>query len=212
MTARCGSSTVASLGVLGGAFNPPHIGHLVLAHEAASQLGLERVLLMPTGEAPHKRIDPEPGAPTRLEMARLAAADDELLEVSELEVGRQGPSYTVRTLELLRDQRPDDQFTFLMGADVAAALEDWRQPERVVDLARLGIAGRPGTVLDEAEATLERLGATERADVIRMPEIGVSSTRIRRRIAQRRPIRYLVPDPVAALIDERGLYRQAVRA
>jgi nicotinate-nucleotide adenylyltransferase len=184
----------------------------VLAHEAASQLGLERVLLMPTGQAPHKRIDPEPGAPTRLEMARLAAAADELLEVSELEVAREGPSYTVRTLELLRDQRPDDQLTFLMGADVAAALEDWREPERVVELARLGIAGRPGTVLDEAEAALERLGATERADVIRMPEIGVSSTRIRRRIAQRRPIRYLVPDAVAALIAERGLYREAVRA
>ncbi len=197
---------------MGGAFNPPHIGHLVLAQEAASQLGLERVLLVPAGRAPHKRIDPEPGAGLRLEMARLAAADNELLEVSPIEVEREGPSYTFHTLELLRERRPDDELTFLMGADVAAHLDEWREPTRVVELARLGVAGRPGTVLDEAEATIERLGASARADWIRMPAIGVSSTRIRRRVAQRRPIRYLVPDCVAALIAERGLYPAAVAA
>jgi len=169
------------------------------------------VLLVPSGQAPHKRIEPEPGPEVRLEMTRLAAAGDELLEVSDLEVRLDGPSYTFRTLELLSEERADE-LTFLMGADVAAHLEDWRDPERVVELARLGIAGRPGTVLDEAEAALERLGATGRADVIRMPEIGVSSTRIRRRIAQGRPIRYLVPDAVAELIAERGLYREAVPA
>ena len=184
----------------------------MLAQEAVSQLGLECVLLMPTGAAPHKRIDPEPGAQVRLEMARAAAVDDELLEASELEVRRDGPSYTVNTLAELRDLRPDDELFFLMGADVAAHLEEWREPERVLELARLGIAGRPGTVLDEVEAALERLGASERAEVVRMPEIGVSSTRIRRRVAQGRPIRYLVPDRVAAMIAERGLYREAVRA
>jgi nicotinate-nucleotide adenylyltransferase len=197
---------------LGGAFNPPHIGHLVLAQEAASQLGLERVLLVPAGRTPHKRIDPEPGAELRLEMARLAAAGNELLEVSSIEVEREGPSYTFHTLELLRERQPDDEFTFLMGADVAAHLDEWREPTRVVELARLGVAGRPGTVLDEAEATLERLRASARADWIKMPEIGVSSTRIRRRVAQRRPIRYLVPDGVAALIAERGLYPAPVAA
>ena len=184
----------------------------MLAQEAASQLGLDRVLLMPTGKAPHKRIDPEPGAEVRLEMARLAADGDELLEVSELEVRREGPSYTFRTLEELRDLRPEDELFFLLGADVAAHLEDWRDPRRVLELARLGIARRPGTQLDEAEAALERLGASDRAELIRMPEIGVSSTRIRRRIAEGRPIRYLVPDAVAELIAERGLYRAEVRA
>ncbi len=184
----------------------------MLAQEAASQLGLDRVLLMPTGNAPHKRIDPEPGAEVRLEMARLAAVGDELLEVSELEVRREGPSYTFRTLEELRDLRPEDELFFLLGADVAAHLEDWRDPRRVLELARLGIAGRPGTQLDEGEAALERLGASDRAELIRMPEIGVSSTRIRRRIAEGRPIRYLVPDAVAELIAERGLYRAEVRA
>jgi nicotinate-nucleotide adenylyltransferase len=184
----------------------------VLAQEAAFQLGLDRVLLVPAGAAPHKRIDPEPGPRLRLEMTRLAAAEDEVLDASGVEVDREGPSYSVRTLELLRDRRPDHELTFLMGADVAAALEQWREPERVVELARLGIAGRPGTALEAAEAALERLGASERAEFIRMPEIGVSSTEIRLRIAQGRPVRYLVPDSVAALIAERGLYREAVPA
>ena len=110
------------------------------------------MLLIPAGQAPHKRIDQEPGPRVRLEMARLAAAGDELFEVSDVEVDRDGPSYSFRTLELLRDERPDHEFTFLMGADVAAHLEQWRDPERVVELARLGIAARPGTALDEAEA------------------------------------------------------------
>jgi nicotinate-nucleotide adenylyltransferase len=198
--------------VLGGAFNPPHLGHLVLAHEAAFQLDLDRVVLMPTGTAPHKAIDPEPGAALRLEMATLVAAGDGLLEVSELEVGDPGPSYTYRTLERLSEQRPGGQIHFLMGADVAANLEAWKEPGRVLELARLGIAARPGTATDEAEAALERLGAEDRVDWIRMPGIDVSSTQIRRRVAQRRPVRYLTPDPVLELIEAMDLYREAVRA
>ena len=91
---------VAAIGVLGGAFNPPHIGHLVLAQEATSQLGLSDVLLVPAGEAPHKRIEPEPGREVRLAMARLAAATDPTLEASDVETSREGPSFTFRTLEL----------------------------------------------------------------------------------------------------------------
>jgi nicotinate-nucleotide adenylyltransferase len=179
----------------------------VLAQDAAFQLGLSEVLLVPAGEAPHKRIDPEPGREVRLEMARLAAATDPLLEASDVETRREGPSFTFHTLELLNDARPEDEFVFLMGADVAAGLEGWRNPERLLELARLGIAARPGTMLDEAEAALERLGAQERAEIVKMPEIGVSSTRIRRRVAAGRPIRHLVPDAVLELIAERGLYR-----
>lgn len=178
----------------------------MLAHEAAFQLGLERVLLVPSGEAPHRRIEPEPGREVRLEMVRLAAAGDDLLEASDVEVRAEGPSYTFRTLEKLHDERPGDEFTFLMGADVAASLESWREPRRVLELARIGVAARPGTQLDEAEAALERLGGSARAEAIRMPELAVSSTRIRRRIASGRPVRYLVPDAVVALIAERGLY------
>ena len=195
------------MGVLGGAFNPPHIGHLLLAQEAAAQLELEELLLVPAYQAPHRAIEPEPGADVRLEMTRLAVADNDAFTASDVETSREGPSFTYRTLELLTEERPGDEFWFVMGADVAAGLEGWREPRRVLELSRLAIAARPGTELDEAEAALERLGGSERADLVRMPEVAVSSTRIRRRIAQGRPIRYLVPDPVREFVDERGLYR-----
>jgi nicotinate-nucleotide adenylyltransferase len=180
---------------------------LVLAQEAAFQLRLDEVLLVPAGQAPHKQINPDPGRDVRLEMTRLAAATDPLLAASDVETGRDGPSYTFRTLELVLEARPGSELVFLMGADVAAGLEAWRAPARVLELARLGIAARPGTGLEEAEAAIERLRGRERAEVVRMPEIGVSSTEIRRRVASGGPIRHLVPDAVVKLIDERELYR-----
>jgi nicotinate-nucleotide adenylyltransferase len=184
----------------------------VLAQEAAAQLGLRRVLLVPTGRAPHKEIVDDPGELTRLEMAELAAAGNDLLEVERFEIdataGDGTPSYTVATLEDLQRRRRRDSLFLLMGADVAAGFGSWHRPEGIVELAHLAIAARPGTVLDEAEAALERLGAGERTEVIRMPEIGVSSTRIRRRVAQARPIRYLVPDAVLEFIEAQELYSQ----
>jgi nicotinate-nucleotide adenylyltransferase len=177
----------------------------VLAHEAADQLGLEQVLLIPAGVAPHREIVPEPGKDVRLEMARLAAADDELLEASDMEVLRDEPSWTFRTLELLHDERPEDEITLLMGADVAESLGSWKHPERVIELAAVGVAGRSGSVLDDAESVLEGLGG--RFETIRMPALEVSSTRVRRRVAAQRSIRYLVPDSVRELIADRGLYR-----
>ena len=178
----------------------------MLAQEAAAQLDLDEVLLVPAGEAPHRRIEPEPGRRVRLEMTELAARDNDLFTASDLEVAREEPSYTYRTLELLAEQRPDDERWFVMGADIAASIETWREPRRVVELAGLGIAARAGTVLDEVEAAAGRLGA--RSDVIRMPSIGVSSTEVRRRVALGRPIRYLVPKPVVDYIAQRGLYRR----
>jgi nicotinate-nucleotide adenylyltransferase len=179
----------------------------VLAQEAAFQLGLERVLLVPVGESPYKRIEPEPGPEVRFEMTRLAADSDQLLEASDVETAREGPSFTFRTLELLTEARLTDDFVFLLGADVAAGLEGWREPRRVLELARLGIASRAGTAAEDAEAAVERLGGGDRAEIVRMPEIGISSTGIRRRVTGGRPIRHLVPDAVARLIYERGLYR-----
>jgi len=184
----------------------------VLAQEAAFQLELDQVVLVPTGSPPHKRIEPEPGADVRLEMTRLAAAGDELLAVSDLEVASDAPSYTFRTLESLSADRPDHEIHFLMGADVAAQLESWKRPERVLELARLAIAGRPGAAFDAAAAALERLGNPDRGEAVRMPELAVSSTEIRRRIARGAPVRHLVPDAVIELIGARGLYREAVAA
>lgn len=195
-----------SVGLLGGAFNPPHIAHLLLAQEAIASLGLDELILVPTGRAPHKRIEPEPGPEVRLEMARLAVEGIDGLSASGIEVDRDGPSYAYRTLELLEDELQGSDLTFVMGADVAAGLEAWERPDRVLELARVAIAERPGFDRSEADEVLERLGASERAEAVAMPPIGVSSSMIRARVASGRPIRWLVPEPVCRLIEERDLY------
>jgi nicotinate-nucleotide adenylyltransferase len=195
------------LGVLGGAFNPPHVGHLLLAQEARWQLELERVLLMVTGEAPHKEIESDPGGEVRLEMATRAAADEEAVEASPLEVEREGPSYAHMTLEQLAEEEPGLELFFLLGADVAASLESWEKPERVLELAKLAVVPRQDIEMEAVDSTLERLGAADRAEIIQMPLCGVSSTMIRERVRQGRPLRHLVPEGVEELIAERELYR-----
>ena len=198
------------MGVLGSAFNPPHLGHLALAQEAWAQLELAEVVLVPTGRAPHKEIEADPGADVRLEMTRLAVEGDERLRVSEVETERDEPSFSYRTLELLRERRPDEELVFVMGADAAAGLESWRSPERILELAGLGVAERKGGGERSAvEAALERLGGGGRVEFLDMPHIEVSSSMLRERVAAGRPIRYLVPGPVAELIAARGLYAEA---
>ncbi len=195
------------IGVLGSAFNPPHLGHLALAQEALWQLGLDEVILVPTGEAPHKRIAEDPGREERIAMTRLAAAEDPRFSVSALEVERAGPSYTYETLELLAEERPETELVFVMGADAAVGLESWRNPERVVELARLAVARRAGVSDTEVAAVMRSLGAAGRATMLEMPQFGVSSSAVRERAAAGRPLRYLVPEPVARFIDEKGIYR-----
>jgi nicotinate-nucleotide adenylyltransferase len=197
----------AVIGVLGSAFNPPHLGHLALAQEALWQLGLDEVILVPTGNAPHKRIADDPGREARMEMTRLAAADDDRFSVSALEVEREGPSYTYETLEALAEERADRELVFVMGADAAVGLESWREPERVVELASLAVARRAGVSDSDVAAAMHSLGCEERASMLEMPQFGVSSSAVRERAKQGRPLRYLVPDAVAELIEERGLYR-----
>jgi nicotinate-nucleotide adenylyltransferase len=165
------------------------------------------VLLMVTGRAPHKEIEDDPGAKVRFEMARLAAGGEEGVEASDLEVGRDETSYTYRTLELLAEERPQRELFFLLGADMAAGLATWKEPGRVVELAKLGVVPRPGVGLGAVRSALERLGAADRAEIIDMPLCGASSTTIRQRAREGRPLRHLVPDPVLELISERELYR-----
>jgi nicotinate-nucleotide adenylyltransferase len=197
----------AAIGVLGSAFNPPHLGHLALAQEALWQLGLDEVVLVPTGQAPHKRIADDPGPEARMEMTRMAAADDERFSVSALEVEREGPSYTYETLEALAEERVDTELVFVMGADAAVGLESWRSPERVVELASLAVARRAGTSDADVAAAMRSLGCEGRATMLEMPQFGVSSSAVRERAKQGRPLRYLVPDAVASSIEERGVYR-----
>jgi len=164
------------------------------------------VLLVPTGVAPHKEIESDPGAAMRLRLTRRAAERYPRVEVSDAESHDEEPSYTFRTLERLADELPESEFTFLMGADAAAGLGGWRRPERVVELARIAVARRPGADVSGAEAALDRLGAGKRAAWIEMPELGISSSLIRGRVAAGRSVRGLVPDRVAELIEAKGLY------
>jgi nicotinate-nucleotide adenylyltransferase len=203
---------LARLGVLGGTFNPPHIGHLICAQEAHAQLGLDRVVLIPVSSPPHKELADDPGPEVRVELCRRAVGDDERFEVSTIEVERGGPSFTVDTLRELHERRPEDQLTFIAGGDMARSLPSWREPEEVVALAELGVAAREGVGREDIRVSLRGLAGPERVTFFDMPRVDVSSSMIRARVAEGRPIRYLVPDAVAALIAEQGLYRQAVSA
>jgi nicotinate-nucleotide adenylyltransferase len=197
------------VGILGGTFNPPHLGHLVCAQEAYIQLKLERVLFIPARTPPHKPVEEEPGPEHRLELCRLAVQDDPRFEVSDLEMKRDGPSYTVDTLSELHSNAPDNDLYLIVGGDVAAGLPEWREPERVLSLATLAVAKRRGTPRESVEAALAHLDGGDRAEFFRMPRIGVSSTVVRRRVEAGEPVRYIVPDAVAEYIIDHGLYGAA---
>lgn len=205
-SASATDSARPAIGVLGSAFNPPHLGHLALAQEALWQLDLDEVVLVPTGEAPHKRIVDDPGRELRLAMTRLAAADDPRFTVSTLEVERDGPSYTYETLQLLVREKGEPDLVFVMGADAAVGFESWREPRRVVELARLAVARRSGISDADVGAVMRSVNAEGRATMLEMPQFGVSSSAVRERAAAGRPLRYLVPEAVARFIEERGIY------
>jgi nicotinate-nucleotide adenylyltransferase len=200
---------MGSLGILGGTFNPPHMGHLVMAQEALDQLELDRVVFMPVAVPPHKEAAEDPGAATRLELCRLAVGGDERFEVSSLEVDRGGASFTVDTLRELHALQPEHELTFIVGGDMAHSLPTWREPDAVLALARLAVAEREGVRRDDIARRLAPLEPGDRLTFFDMPRIDVSSSSVRRRVAGGRPIRYLVPDPVADAIGERNLYRSA---
>jgi nicotinate-nucleotide adenylyltransferase len=193
------------VGLLGGTFNPPHIGHLVCALQALSQLELDRVLLVPVHEPPHKRAEADPGVEHRIELCRRAVVGEERLEVSLVDAEVPGPSYTVDTLRRLHERCPGDDLTFLVGGDMALSLPTWREPEAILELAELGVAEREGVRRADIADRLSGLGAG-RVRFFDMPRLDISSSLIRRLVAAGRPIRHLVPDGVAAYIEETGLY------
>jgi nicotinate-nucleotide adenylyltransferase len=197
---------VARIGLLGGTFNPPHIGHLVCADQAIAQLELDRVLLVPVHEPPHKGVDADPGVEHRVALCARAVAGDERLAVSRVDADVPGPSFTVDTLRRLHDRCPGDQLTFIVGGDMALSLPTWREPGAILELAEFGVAEREGVRRADIAERLSGL-PTERVRFFDMPRLDVSSSLIRRLVAAGRPIRYLVPDAVADYIHEAGLYR-----
>jgi nicotinate-nucleotide adenylyltransferase len=198
------------IGILGGAFNPPHTGHLVCAQEALVQLELDKVVFVPVGEAPHRTLEADPGAEERLEMVELATADDERFEASRIEVDREGPSYTSDTLRGLREAGPDDELFLILGGDQAATLAAWHEPEEVLSLATVAVVERISWSRQAIGIKVGRLRGGQAIRYLDMPIIQISSSAIRRRAAEGKPIRYLVPDKVAAYIESNGLYGASV--
>lgn len=194
------------VGILGGAFNPPHIGHLVCAQEALVQLELDRVVFVPVGEAPHRELEDDPGAEARLEMVELAIDGDERFSTSRIEIEREGPSYTVDTLEQLRAEAPGDELFLILGGDQAAALAAWHEPEQVLERATVAVLERLSWGRNAIGIKIGRLRGAEAVRYLDMPLMQVSSSMVRRRVRKGLPIRYLVPDGVASYIDANDLY------
>jgi nicotinate-nucleotide adenylyltransferase len=194
------------LGILGGTFNPPHLAHLVCAQEAQRELGLDRILWVPARIPPHKTVEQDPGPEHRLQLCRLAIAGNDRFAVSDMELRREGPSFMVDTLQVLKTQAPQDELVLILGGDIAAGLPEWNSPEQVLELSTVAIARRRGTTRGTVEQALGRLRGGDRAQFFAMPRIGISSTMLRRRVAAGHPIRYFVPDQVEAYIQRHGLY------
>ena len=183
------------LGILGGTFDPIHLGHLVLGEAAREQLGLDRVLFVPAGTQWRKAGREIAPAEHRVAMVELAVGDNPAFEVSTVEVERAGPSYTADTLEELAET-PDVELFLVLGKDAYEDLPNWVRPERIRELATLAVAARNGENVTVEPPTVR----------LEMPEIGISATDIRERVAAGRTIRYLVPAPVDAYIRNHGLY------
>jgi nicotinate-nucleotide adenylyltransferase len=194
------------VGILGGAFNPPHIGHLVCAQEALVQLELDRVVFMPVGVAPHREIELDPGADVRLQMTELVVADDDRFEVSRMEVEKDAPAYTSETLATFREESPDDELFLILGGDQAAALAGWHEPERVLELATVAVFERFSWGRNAITIKIGRLPGARNVRYLDMPLLQVSSSAIRRRVREGLPIRYLVSDRVAEYISSNDLY------
>jgi len=200
-----------SLGVLGGTFDPIHVAHLALAQEAAESLGLERVLFVPAGSPPHKPGIRISSGPDRLAMVELAIAGNARFASSRIELDRDGPSWTVDTLEALDASRRVDgvagDVTLILSADAFLGLMAWRDPRRVLTLARLAVAPRDGyPEADPAFLATSLPDLADRAVFLDGPRIRLSASTLRERAAAGRSLRYLVPDAVAAYIDDHGLY------
>jgi nicotinate-nucleotide adenylyltransferase len=192
-----------TVGLLGGAFDPPHRGHVELARDALSRFGLERLVIVVTGRAPHKLV--ETGAETRLRLAEAAFGGLDGVEVSRWEIDRAEPSYTVDTVRWAKDQWGDA--AFVVGADEFCHFLDWKDPDGVLEHARLLVASRPGFPQERLDRVLAGLARPERVEFFELQPLPISSREIRARVARGEPIDHLVPPGVAKLIEELGLYR-----
>jgi nicotinate-nucleotide adenylyltransferase len=193
------------IGVMGGTFDPIHLGHLVAAEEARWQFDLDTVVFVPTGRPWQKPFGVTP-AEDRYEMTLIATASNSAFTVSRLEIDHEGPTYTVATLRRLRDQQDEStHLFFITGADAVLQILTWKEPDQVLALAEFIAATRPSFDLDRLVNQVP--GAAGRVHRMDIPALAISSSDIRARVARGAPIQYLVPDGVARYIQQHGLYR-----
>jgi nicotinate-nucleotide adenylyltransferase len=201
-----GRTRLQRIGVFGSAFNPPQVDHLKVVEEARRQLGLDLVVVVPTGDAYHKEPEADPGPEVRYRLAEAAFAGVEGVTVSRLEVDRREPSYTYATLEEIAEENPDSEIHLLMGADTARGFGTWQRPQRILELARVAVVPRAGVGQDEVTLVFRGLGGSERLEFLEVPATGVSSSDVRDRIASGTPYEELVPRAVIEIINNEGVY------
>ncbi len=198
------------VGVMGGSFDPVHVAHLIVAESVREALSLDMVLFVPVGEQPLKQGQPVTASERRVAMVELAVEGNPHFRVSRVDVDRPGPSYTVETLKLLREEwaeRSRTELWFIIGADSLLTLLRWHDPMGILAQTRLAVVRRPGSLPDlgELEAQVPKL--KERVDWVDAPLMEISATDVRRRVAEGRSIRYRVPEAVREYIEKEGLYR-----
>ncbi|WFB37432.1 nicotinate-nucleotide adenylyltransferase [Kiritimatiellota bacterium B12222] len=197
------------LGIMGGTFNPIHHGHLIAARAAKERLGLDRLLLLPNARSPLRMEEALADPEDRLEMVRLAVEEESGLEACDLEVRREGASFLVETLAELQGLYPDATLTFLMGVDSLDTFDRWREVDRIVSLAQVKVMPRPGRAGSEALTALEARAPSLAGKVSLMPagpQVEISATEVRQRIASGQSIRYLLPDAVVDYVVDHGIY------
>ena len=200
-----------AVGVMGGTFNPIHIGHLVTAEEALFAFGLDEVVFVPAGRPWQKERVDVAESEHRYLMAVIATASNSHFRVSRIEIDRPGPTFTVETLRALRAELGEVELFFITGADAILQILTWKDPKEVLSEARFIAATRPGYDLDRLEKELPE-GFGDRVHILEIPALAISSTDVRRRVREGRPVRYLLPEGVARYIEKNDLYRADGRA
>lgn len=197
------------IGIMGGTFDPIHIGHLILGEKAYEQFGLEKVLFLPSGNPPHKKI--RSGRATdsqRVEMVKMAIAGNPHFGLSLMEMHGQGYSYTYRTLEQMKEEHPDEEYYFIIGADSLFTLEQWREPSRICQNCKIAVAVRDHAERATLEQEMDRLSEKYHGTFFRLdtPDVDISSAHIREWLLAGETIRYYVPDPVREFIYKYHIY------
>jgi nicotinate-nucleotide adenylyltransferase len=193
---------VKRIGIFGGSFNPPHVAHLIGAEIAREELKLDTVIFMPASVPPHKQKMRLPDPKLRLKMVEAAISDNPSFEASDIELRREGLSYTVDTLHELKKQHPDAQLVLIIGMDNLEIFHSWRASEEILSLAELGVMVRPGYAKEKVKPEL-----LQHARFVEIPLLEISGTEIRKRIESDRSVKFMVTDPVLAIIEAEHLYQ-----